>query len=695
MKLNRLHSITLTSLLALLLFTGCQDETDALPSEGRRTITLDLGIAMTRAAEDDQVVYGEANDLKIWLFDQKGDFLRYIKVDKPQFTGRDLQGNPVESVEEEFDITGVTQLQFRVLLNTDGLTLKDADGNALTLDGNTTMNEIDAATFQFGTTLPDADNKVPMYGAGGPIDITTSKDYHAEIPLTRAVGKLELFFTKESEASGLMINSVSITHDPDKGYLKDPGENNYALTYSEEERNLFTDGQEISAVLTQEEEATVGNFSEYEDISAKMQRLFSTYLLENPTGGTWTEVDGNKDYTYTDPYDPEKQTDNDYSDGETRYKMTVNYTLGSQTKEQIIYLPAIERNVWNKIFARVKDEEGTLEILYKVLPWNKVESAIGYAPEHIPTDHNPFDADEKWEDSDIANGNYYALFPIQSYSSSGDRHTTSGLLNYLYNTPEGGDNEARLCIITRPTYTDDDHDRLKIGSAGARYLFLLTGPAGATWEAHLTNGEAYNDFSFSTSEDEDFNNSAEYDNAEHDNGNVRKSIHGIARKKPYVIQIIANHLYTGYEEGMTGDVTEKMEEENAFADIKNNWDDYFKEDKYLTSWGEDKWKNETVVETEFYITVKLKDGTEYELTINPPYTDSGLDSSKFPFKDKHRYAGTDTRIWIRQIRAQYEWKNLEYLAQDRDPNENGKEEWEQYQWWMENEYWNKDHKWTK
>ena len=687
MKLNRLHSITLTSLLALLLFTGCQDETDALPSEGRRTITLDLGIAMTRAAEDDQVVYGEANDLKIWLFDQNGNFLRYIEVKQPQFTGRDLQGNPVESVEEEFDITDVTQLQFRVLLNTEGLTLKDANGSALTLGENTTINEIDAATFQFDTTLPDADNKVPMYGAGEPIDITTSKDYHVEISLIRAVGKLELFFTKESDASELTINSIKLEQVPDKGYLN--GEtSNQSINYDKEIDILpSTTPTQIDNFLSSD--VPEGSFSNYATNFTRLD-LTQKYYLENTNGGEWSDVT-NPDFSY--PYDEESPTA--IEDETTRYKLTVNYKLNNADKTQVIYLPAILRNHWNKIFARVKDEEGTLEIQYKVLPWNKVESAIGYAPEHIPTDHNPFDADEKWEDSDIANGNYYALFPIQSYSSSGDRHTTSGLLNYLYNTPEGGDNEARLCIITRPTYTDDDHDRLKIGSAGARYLFLLTGPAGATWEAHLTNGEAYNDFSFSTSEDEDFNNSAEYDNAEHDNGNVRKSIHGIARKKPYVIQIIANHLYTGYEEGMTGDVTEKMEEENAFADIKNNWDDYFKEDKYLTSWGEDKWKNETVVETEFYITVKLKDGTEYELTINPPYTDSGLDSSKFPFKDKHRYAGTDTRIWIRQIRAQYEWKNLEYLAQDRDPNENGKEEWEQYQWWMENEYWNKDHKWTK
>lgn len=379
MKLNRLHSITLTSLLALLLFTGCQDETDALPSEGRRTITLDLGIAMTRATEDDhQVVYGEANDLKIWLFDQNGKFLRYIEVDQPKFTGRDLQGNPVESVEEEFDITGVTQLQFRVLLNTDGLMLKDADGNALTLGENTTINEIDAATFQFGTPLPDADNKVPMYGAGKPIDITTSKDYHAEIPLTRAVGKLELFFTKESEDGYLAIDKVELAQVPDKGYLKAP--ETYNLTY-EGTATLFESKEREEIYTSLPESITTGYFSEHEGDFQRID-LMQDYLLENPNpepeDDKWNDpATGNTDYIY--PYDPENPTDVAAQD--TRYMMTIHYrTSESETtsKKQIVYLPRIERNVCNKIFARVKDEEAKLELTYKVNPWEREDITVNY-----------------------------------------------------------------------------------------------------------------------------------------------------------------------------------------------------------------------------------------------------------------------------------------------------------------------------
>ena len=163
--LGRLSIVHCPLLIVLLLLTGCRDEADTLPTDGSRTITLDLGIALTRATEKDQPVYGEASDLHVWLFDQGDNFLRYIPKKDPQFTGRDLQGNPVESIEAEFDITNVTSIQIRVLLNINGLTLQNPEGTTLTLDGNSTIAEIDDATFQFGTTLPDGDNKVPMYGA--------------------------------------------------------------------------------------------------------------------------------------------------------------------------------------------------------------------------------------------------------------------------------------------------------------------------------------------------------------------------------------------------------------------------------------------------------------------------------------------------------------------------------------------------
>ena len=320
---------------------------------------------------------------------------------------------------------------------------------------------------------------------------------------------------------------------------------------------------------------------------------------------------------------------------------------------------------------------GELTIEYRALPWNTVNTSIGYAPQHIPTDANPFDSNKSWENSDIANGSYYALFPQVSYNNS-NRDNTSRLLHYLYETPDGGDNEARLCILTRPTYDDNidknEHWALKAGSAGARYMFIFTGPEGATWEAHLTNEE---DFSFSTTKEDDFKNS-EYESE----GEVYKATHGIARKKPYIIQIIADHLYTGYDTGLSGSTEDGSDYKGDGYNVGNDKDDWKKYfgDNYLTKWGQEKWENRQVVETEFYITVRLTDGTEYELSINPSYSESNISSDDFPFKEKRRYAGTDYRIVIRHIRAQYGIENLEDIAEN-DPSF----------WWKKNPYWNPDH----
>ena len=594
MKLNRLHSITLTSLLALLLFTGCQDETDALPSEGRRTITLDLGIAMTRAAEDDQVVYGEANDLKIWLFDQKGDFLRYIKVDKPQFTGRDLQGNPLESVEEEFDITDVTQLQFRVLLNTEGLTLKDANESALTLGENTTINEIDAATFQFRTTLPDADNKVPMYGTGGPIPITTSKDYHAEIPLTRAVGKLELFFTKESEDGYLAIDKVELAQVPDKGYLKAP--ETYNLTY-EGTATLFESKEREEIYTSLPESITTGYFSEHEGDFQRID-LMQDYLLENPNpepeDDKWNDsATGNTDYIY--PYDPENPTD--VAAQNTRYMMTIHYrTSESETtsKTQIVYLPRIERNVWNKIFARVKSD-ASFAVALHVMPWEDVEeSEIGW-------------------DANTPTGSNAPMAAWRLYYKDEDPDNER-VINPDHKNAKNGDDEATYCYVLNPRYTGDKdedgnatHEKLEEASSYAGFYFKLSGPKGAVWKAHLENEEYFG-----------FGNGT-YDIDDDDIPDRRCATTGIARDEPYQIQIYAKHPWTS---GVSFDNVES---------------EYFEEYEEI--------------KTEFWITVTLSNGQEYELVINPN-DDYVTDTYYY---NNRRFAGTDTRITIWQLRAKKDY----------------------------------------
>lgn len=681
--MNLRYLYIIMCIFSLLALPGCRDEEAVQTSEGTRTVTVNLGIAMSRVTEGSSIGDGSTpKDMKVWIFNQDNtELVDYYEIENPTFSGSDALGELVNTNEHVFELDNtITYLNFYVVLNSDNVT-----GLSYNLGRESPVDKIKAATF---TGLADnlEDNQVPIYGEATSEDALPVEDhkksYSVTIKTERAVSKLELFFTKESASSDLKINRITLENIPNKGLLAKEIALIDIANYNKTEI-LFEDsnGKEITTDLPASE-SPVGDFSNHPDDFVQID-LSQAYLLENPNNNEWSPTTGT-DYEY-----PEAAPSR-----ENAYVLTVEYTLNNKEEESSFVLPETKRNIWNKIFVRVNDN-GELIIQYKALPWQLVKSSIGYAPQHVSTSSNPF-ADET-SYNEFINGNNYVLFPIVSYND--DRSNTQKLFNYIYQHPEEGDNEARLCILTRPTYDneidDEEHWALKAGSAGARYLFMLTGPKGATWEAHLTNEK---DFSFSTTAEDDFNGS-EYES----DGKVNKVTHGIARQKPYIIQIIANHLYTGFSKNMSGETdagSDFGENGNDGYDqykgySKTEWEALF-EDDYLTDWGEEKWNKEEVVETDFYITVKLTDGSKYNLIINPSFEKSDIDSKKFPFLDKRRFAGNDTHIWIRHLRAQYGWQNLEYLARDVDPNASGnEEEWDNFQWWMVNKYWNPNHEWSK
>ena len=261
------------------------------------------------------------------------------------------------------------------------------------------------------------------------------------------------------------------------------------------------------------------------------------------------------------------------------------------------------------------------------MPWQLVTSSIGWMPQPASTTENPFASEDSYQE--FLDGNNYILLPRQSYDGS-NRKGTRKLLSSLYTDPKSGDIEGCLDILYRPAYDEKDSSRKTfkddLGSAGARFFFVFTGPEGATWEAHLTNTA---DFGFSTSSESVFNTSNSEWKSE---GDVRMVTHGRARSKPYVIQVIALNNYTG---------TDKEGNVNP-DDLPKDHKPLFEDDAYLTPWGKDKWYGHKVVDTEFYITVKLKDGTEYELTINPSYDgNKDFEDGDFYYKERRRFAGTD------------------------------------------------------
>ena len=656
-------------IFSLLASTGCREEETVQTSEGTHTVTVNLGIAMSRVTEGSSVGDGSTPaDMKVWIFNQANtQLVDYYEIENPTFSGSDALGELVNTHEHIFELDNtITDLDFYVVLNS-------ANGTGLEgLGKNSSVLEITDTTFTALNNV-EGDNQVPIYGKAT-LDVRDHKNsYPVTIETKRAVSKLELLFTKESENSDLTITGITLQNIPNKGFLAREATTDDALTYSNSEVTLFTGSENIDDTYYLPENTVIGDFSTQAD-KFKTITLPQSYLLENPYNTKWSN-NGNTDYEFPQPEEA----------AENAYVLTVSYTLNNRPETRSFVLPEVKRNIWNKIFIRVNDN-GELVIQYKALPWERVDSSIGYAPQHVNTSSNPFTSEASY--NEFINGNNYVLFPIMSYS--GSRPDTQTLFNYIYNNPDRGDNEARLCILTRPTYDndldDEEHWALKAGSAGARYLFMLTGPEGATWEAHLTNEE---DFSFSVTSEDDFNNS-EYEG----DGSVNKVTHGRARQKPYIIQIIADHLYTGYEPGMDGSSTVEGFDNDGYNRYSNysetQWEDLF-DDTYLTDWGEAH-KNE-VVETDFYITVKLTDGSEYKLTINPSFEGSDIDNELFPFKEKRRFAGTDTDIWIRQLRAQYGWRNLECLARDlkENINDNPDEPWNKAYWWTVNPYWNSEH----
>lgn len=668
MKPHRLYIIM--CILSLLSFAGCRDEAPVQSAESKRTITVNLGIAMSRATDIEGVIGDNTrpDNLQLWIFDGNTEDATLIFhddiTDNLDFSITDLNNRLVQTIERIINVENeINTLHFYIVMNTTGIFL----------DENSTPHDIETATFTQQTTWT-GDNKVPLYGYGT-LDVSTHRsEYSVSIEATRAVGKLELFFTKENGNSELLIKKVTLTKCPRIGYLVKPA--TYSLDY-DDSRTLFEseEGTEITAVLT-ETDASLGNFSQYQDDASKLQSLMSAYLLENPDGGKWagTEDDGNLDYTY--PENLTNVTDN-------RYVMTVDYKIGGTDKIQVVYLPAIERNVWNKIFARVKG--GTLQIQYKAMPWETVVTSIGYAPQPVFPDEEGktvFDSDDRYESED-----YYVLLPKKEY----DGKDTRSLMDELYTEAKSGDPEAVLCYVCRPGYVDnskvDNLTYLKDGSGGARFYFMLTGPEGATWEAHLNDPEG--NFAFSTTfEDSEFE-----DNADGYPVGVYKVTHGIARLKPYVIQIIATHNYTGTTDNPKQEGTESEVKYPEITTPAGNqeWGDktYFG-NNYLTTWGEKQWNDKNVISAEFYITVKLTDGTEYELDINPSYNgynQKAFSDEGFYYKDNRRYAGTDTRIWIRQLRAQYNGNHgiENYVDMAKHVDERSEDEW-----WRVNPYWNTD-----
>ena len=161
--------------------------------------------------------------------------------------------------------------------------------------------------------------------------------------------------------------------------------------------------------------------------------------------------------------------------------------------------------------------------------------------------------------------------------------------------PQGGDAEGLYCLVNYPRYKDKHHKILEDEKSGAAFYIKVDGPTGLVWKAHLTNPT---EFAFNYGKSTESTNCVST---------------GIARKDPYQIKVEAVKPWTN----------------------GTSWTE-------LTKWAQDKGSNP--VYTDLYVTVSLDGIHEYEVVINP--NDAGG-----RYKNRRKFAGTNTRIRIFQLQA--------------------------------------------
>ena len=315
--------ISILSCLILFVLAGCRNAVSSYaeePSAENRTITLNLDIT-TRAEGDTEV----PDNFYLWIF--KGDILLKCINSNPAWT--DIYNGTIDlqaQVETEIDVSVLNEIQFYLLLNT---TISDPL--------NMTPQELKTLTFVLPDTPYSDDNKVPMSGEAK-LEITADElQYDVEIKAVRSVAKMDIYCTKGSETSSLIINDIELSKVPNKGYLFD-------IPVDDRLIDNYTDTETLSLLATNIDVYYTGTMPGFSDNSfygdeTNFIKLSHSYLLENLNGDEddkgFIQVDG----TVTDD----------------RYCITLNYTLNDATFIKRIYVSKVKRNQYSKIYIRIND----------------------------------------------------------------------------------------------------------------------------------------------------------------------------------------------------------------------------------------------------------------------------------------------------------------------------------------------------
>lgn len=571
MKTTSLH-IAFAALLSLLLLASCSRNDEVAVAEGEEGkvyVTLTLSIngeeAGSRATWDPEQVTdeegvgweNEIDDLQILIYDENDAYAGTVEGlfgSNDRYIGT-LSGTDWQS----------GTYKFVVLANFTA--------------ANTDLAGLASITYNQNTDY------IPMFGVTkGEFTFEAGENTNiGSIDLLRAMAKVEVNFSDDFPTDEYTIEDITISPYNAQGYCVPTG---YASV------------------------ETTGELDREEETPASFNPLSSSPT--NPL--TFTEENG-KHYIYLPEYENTETS-------AAKIKVTVNgetYDLefkdyeNGAPKEGTQY-NIVRNHIYRYTITGVND--GELKLEYRVLLWDKVESAIGWNPEIQDGGNAPV-----------------AAWPSKFNS---DKEADP---DFEYAT--NGDQEAVFCYLLAPRYTNSDHKSLEYNRAYAGFYFHLTEPEGAIWEAYLTNTEDFK-----------LNESGAHDS---DGDKVTDSycaVRGRARQKPYQIQVTVQDEHYWTEPRYEGD--------NQFWDNLSSWGKDIEESGYC--------KN---IYTDLYIRISIDGGYTWNwLDINKE--DDYIKSS---YWGKRRFAGGDKFIRIWQLKALKDVRHLGTIIKRLDADWGIKDFW--------------------
>ena len=587
MKTTSLH-IAFAALLSLLLLASCSRNDEVAVAEGEEgkvqvtfTLKLDNESSASRAmsrAEDNTWGDEYNNDLGN-DYDNRINDLQVVIYEGNTFKCK-VTNLSFYKNEEKNEYTYLGSISETLTANTEYKIMVFA--NCADWANITSKTNLSDLSYTYNENMG-----IPMWGV---ITQTLSlvpgsRQELDEISLLRAVAKVEVSMNVE----GYTLQSVSIDNSNKQGYClpKD-----YTLVGN------TTD-------LDREEDTDITTFNPYKDSEKIEDRTFTnengTYYIYLPEYNNSTNAAKIQVTVKNNTTNEEKPYDLEFKD----------YVNGAPTGDPY---DIVRNHIYHYTITGVND--GKLKLEYRVLLWDKVESAIGWNPEIKDGGNAPVSA---WR-------------LVKFYKDKDEpRYIDSD-----YKDAREGDEEAVFCYVLYPRYDgekDSDgnakHEGLENKPSYAAFNFHLSEPKGAVWKAWLSNTT---DFSFGSGDYTvtDVKKDENGEDMKDENGNKipgethtrRCVITGIARDEDYQIQVTAN----------------------------NPWTDLNYQN---TSWGQGIEDSKKEVYTDLHISISTDNGkTWHDLAINKKdehKQDDGSDYLEHTYwRDQRRFAGGNDyyiRIW--------------------------------------------------